>query len=60
MTVALAKLIAKLPSATVADCQADYRTPAQRDDAAAKVRENRGQTIADAQAASTWHGRRNK
>lgn len=36
----------------------DYRTPAQQQEAAAAAREQHGQTIANAQAASTWHRKR--
>lgn len=36
----------------------DYRTAAQQQEAAAAAREQHGHAIADAQNASTWHGKR--
>ena len=58
--MAAARYVTKLLSATVADCRSDYRTPAERDAAAVKAREQRGQAQVDGNAAAGfWHGRKN-
>lgn len=58
MTVATAKLIARLAPATPADCAKDYAQH-QRPEVAVAVREQQGQSRTDGNAAAGfWHGRK--